>query len=177
MKTQLLKTSLILLGLVFGLIVTSSCSDEDDGGSGGNAASGTVKAKVDGSKFVSEKISSSLTITDSANGTTMVIVATDSKGRSLTMQIIEGYTGEGNYDIGGDNTIFVIASWVEVDINDPFGPQDSWVSPYDGADDAVGFIKINADSGDNIRGTFEFKAADDSGDIINVNNGSFNLDY
>ena len=40
-----------------------------------------------------------------------------------------------------------------------------------------GFIKIDADSGDNIQGTFEFEAGNDSGDIINVTNGSFNLDY
>ena len=56
MKTQFFKTSLIMLGLVFGLM-TTSCSDEDDGGgSGGNAAPGTVKANVDGSNFVSDPI-------------------------------------------------------------------------------------------------------------------------
>ena len=180
MKTQLLKTSLILLGLVFGL-TTTSCSDEDDGGgSGGNAAAGTIKANVDGFNFESEPMATSLTITDDGAGTTMLITATDFEGRNLTLQITTGYSGEGNYDIGGDNTVFVTATWVEVDVNDPFGPQDSYISPYDDDGDPIkGFIDINSDTGDNIKGTFEFTAADNMGgnDIVNVTNGSFNLDY
>ena len=178
MKTQFLKTSLILLSLVFGL-TTMSCSDDDDGDNpGGNtAAAGTVKANVDGFNFESSPMVSSLTLQNAGGSTTMFITSTDLEGRNLTLQII-GYNGEGNYDIGGANTILVTATWVVVDVNNPTGTPETYISPYDG--DAVrGFIDVNSDSGDNMQGTFEFTAADNMGGsgTINVTNGSFNLDY
>jgi len=178
MKTQFLKTSLILLSLVFGL-TTMSCSDDDGDNPGGNtAAAGTVKADVDVYNFESSPMASSLSVADGGGGsTTMFITATDLGGRNLTLQIV-GYNGEGNYDIGGVNSILVTATWIVVDVNNPTGTPETWISPYDG--DAVrGFIDVNSDSGDNMQGTFEFSASDGTGGsgTINVTNGSFNLDY
>ena len=175
-----MKSNFLFIGAMFLFLAftTSSCSDDDGDDPGGNTASaGTVKANVDGFDFESEPMASSLTVQEAGGSTTMFITATDFEGRNLTLQIT-GYNGEGNYDIGGANIVFVNATWVVIDVNNPTGTPDTWVSPYDG--DAVrGFIDVNVDSGDNMQGTFEFSASDGTGagGIIDITNGSFNLDY
>jgi hypothetical protein len=176
MKSKFLTICAIFFSLI--LTTTTSCSsdDSDGGGGGGSAAMGTLKATVDGSSFESSEMATSLTVVDAGGNTTMFITATDLQGRNMTLQII-GYAGEGSYDIGGANTILVNATWVLVDVNNPLASQ-TFASPYDG--DAVrGTITITADSGDNMQGTFEFTAKDNMGGstIVNVTNGSFNINY
>lgn len=173
-----MKSNFLFIGALFLFFAfsTSSCSDDDGDNGGGTAAAGTVKANVDGSNFESQSMTSSLTLVDGGGSTTMLITATDLEGRNLTLQVI-GYNGEGSYDIGGNNTILVNATWVEVDVNNPSNVQ-TYISPYDG--DAVrGFIEIDSDSGDNMQGTFEFTAGDNMGGtgVVDITSGSFNLDY
>ncbi len=173
-----MKSNFLLIGAFFLFLTFSftSCSEDDGDGGGGTAAAGTVKANVDGFNFESQPMASSLSVVSGGTGQTMFITATDFEGRNLTLQII-GYNGEGSYDIGGSNTILVNATWVEVDVNNPTN-SETWISPYDG--DAVrGFIDVDSDSGSNMTGTFEFTAGGNAGGggVINITNGSFNLDY
>lgn len=180
MKTQFFKTSLILLSLVFGLTATSCSNDDGDNPGGNTAAAGTVKATVDGQDFQSTDMTTSLTIIDSAGGgKTFSITATDLEGRNLTLQVTEGYVGEGTYEIGGDNIIFVVATWVVIDLN-TFQPT-TYAAPFE--DTTVkGSMTITSDDGSNVQGNFEFVAGDGDGsqgpiNTVNVTNGSFNLDY
>jgi len=173
---------LTICAIFFSLILTTtSCSSDDDGGGGGGesqAAAGTLRATVDGANFESTATTTSLTIIDlGQQGKSFFITATDLQGRNLTLQVALGYEGEGSYDIGGTNLVFVNATWVVVDVNDPFNPE-TYVAPYD--DDSVrGEMVITSDDGSNVQGTFEFTAKDNMGGstVVNVTNGSFNIDY
>src|SRR5690606_435295 len=108
------KQSLILLLMSFSLVTLSSCSSDDDGGGGGQAAEGTVTAKIDGTTFTSMEIASTANYV--AAGNVMTIQGSDADGKAIVL-IINGYEGEGTYEIGGDNSIFVSGSYTEVDIN------------------------------------------------------------
>ena len=63
----------MLLVMTLSLATFTSCSNDDDGGSGGNAPSGTLIAKVDGTSYESWEISSSATIAN--NGNNLIIIA------------------------------------------------------------------------------------------------------
>jgi len=167
----------MFLFLSFGF---TSCSDDDgDGGGGSTAAAGTLKATVDGQNFESASMTTSATIVEAGGGKSFAVTATDLEGRNLTLQISFGYEGEGTYEIGGDNTVFVVATWVVIDLN-TFQPT-TYASPFE--DTTVrGSMTITSDDGSNVQGTFEFVAGDGDGsqgpiNTVNVTNGSFNLDY
>lgn len=154
----------------FSLITLSSCSSDDDGGGGGQAAEGTVTAKIDGSTFTSMEIASTANFV--AAGNVMSIQGSDADGRAIII-LINGYEGEGTYEIGGDNSIFVSASYTEIDINTL--TSESWAAPYSGGE-VVGSISISEETEDNLKGTFEFSARNDNTDtIIDITDGSFNV--
>jgi len=88
----------MLLAMTMSLVSLSSCSKDDDGGSGGNAASGTLAASIDGSSWQSLEISSSATIAN--NGNNLIIIATNSDGKAFSMSIF-GYEGVGTYEFTG----------------------------------------------------------------------------
>ena len=176
MSSKFLTICAIFCSLI--LTTTTSCSSDDDGGSGGGdpAANGVLKATIDGAGFESTPITSSLTIIETQSGKSFFITATDLQGRNITLQIALGYEGEGNYEIGGENLAFVNASWIVVDISNPLN-SETYVAPYD--DTSVrGEMQISSDDGSNVQGTFNFTAKLQSGSsVVNVTNGSFNLDY
>ena len=154
----------------FSLITLSSCSSDDDGGGGGQAAEGTVTAKIDGTTFTSMEIASIANYV--AAGNVMTIQGSDADGKAIVL-IINGYEGEGTYEIGGDNSIFVSGSYTEVDINT--FTSVSWAAPYAGGD-VVGSISISEETDDNLKGTFEFTAANDELNTTrNITDGSFNV--
>ena len=163
----------IVLSFMLGL---TSCSDEDDGGGGPSTASnGTITANVDGDNFQSNAMFSVSNLVDQGGFSTLTLQGTNNDGNGFTF-VINGFDGEGSYEIGGSNSVFVNASYIEVDASNPADP-DTWQAPYD--DDSVrGEFQINEDTGSNVKGTFEFTAKNsDDGSIIDVTDGSFNLDY
>ena len=175
MKTQLLKTSLILLGLVFGLTATS-CTDDDDGGSGGNTPPGTMSAKIDGNNYQSSEMLSSATKTSNGFGgsETLTLLGNTNEGKTINITILS-FDGTGTYEIGGDSSITVTASYIEVNTSNPSQSQ-TWQSPFD--DTVSGTIDISSDENDNVQGTFEFTAQNSNDDSIKeITDGSFNMDY
>lgn len=172
MKSNFLKINLIVFSLIFSL---SSCSNEDDGGSPGNASNGTITASIDGNSFQSNAMFSVSNLIDQGGITTLTLQGTNNDGNGFTF-VINGFDGVGTYDIGGSNTIFVNASYIEADATNPTNSQ-TWQSPYD--DDSVrGEFQVNEDTGSNVKGTFEFTAKNSNdGSVKNITDGSFNLDY
>ncbi len=171
MKNQLLKTSLILLSVVFSL---TSCSSDDDGGSGGAAAAGTMKATIDGANYQSSEMLSSANKVSAGGGSTFTLLGNTNEGKTINL-LIQGYEGVGTYEIGGDNFIGVTASYIEVNVNSPADSQ-TWQAPFD--ETVSGSISVSSDDGQNVQGTFEFTGQSSTNNtFIEVTNGSFNMDY
>ena len=173
MKTQLFKAGFVLLSLVFGLS-TTSCSSDDDGGGDGNAANGTVTAKIDGTNFQSNEILSAANKVTAGPTTTLTLQGTDNSGKGFNF-VINGFDGEGNYEIGGSNLVFVVANYVEGNPTNPIDTQ-TWTAPYD--DTTVrGTISFSTVTDDNVQGTFEFTSKNpNDGSVKTITDGSFNLD-
>lgn len=171
MKTQFLKTSLILLSFLFSLV---SCSSDDDGGNGGNTPNGVVKAKVDGANFQSNPTFSTANRVTAGPSTTLTLQGTDNSGKGFNF-VINGFEGEGSYEIGGDNLVFVVANYVEANATNPIDTQ-TWTAPYD--DTTVrGSISFSTATDDNVEGTFEFTSKNpNDGTVKNITEGSFNLE-
>ncbi len=170
---------LIVFLLIGSVMSLTSCSSDDDGGSSGNAASGTLSAKVDGASYQSLEISSSATIANSGSAQTLLIIATNSDGKAFSFNIFN-YEGVGTYMIDGDVLTGVnVASYSETDVN-LSNPQASttelWQAPYENL--SVGSISISEETDTKILGTFEFTCKNLNGDnsVKNITDGSFNLD-
>ncbi|NCO63884.1 MAG: hypothetical protein GW839_06375 [Flavobacteriales bacterium] len=165
---------IVLLITTVSLISFASCST-DEGGEAGNAASGTLTAKVDGTSFASLEISSSATIAN--GGQNLIIIATNSDGNAFSFTIL-GYDGVGTYPIGGGANIFNSASYSETEVN-LSNPTDSitelWQAPYD--DTIVGELKVSEQTDSKVIGTFSFQCKNVNGDnsIKSITEGSFNL--
>ncbi|MFD2824387.1 DUF6252 family protein [Lacinutrix iliipiscaria] len=162
----------MLLVMTLSLVSLSSCSKDDDGGSGGSAASGTINAKVDGSDFNSMEISSSATVANS--GQNLVIIGSNSSGEAITITIF-GYEGVGTYEISGAN-INISASYSETDVSNPSSPTtEIWQSPYE--DSVLGEINISEETDTKVKGTFNFMCKNVGGDnsVKNITDGSFDL--
>lgn len=162
------------LALIFSINV--SCSKDDDGGSSGAAAAGTIEANIEGADaFKTETMLTSATrVETGSTGATVSITGNTTNGRNMTLTI-NGFEGEGTYDIGGDNLVFVVASYTEVDVNNP-SDAESWVAPY--TEDVNGEINISASSDTNIQGTFNFTGKSNQNESTKaITNGSFNVDF
>lgn len=158
--------------LVSTSLFISSCSD-DDGGSGGTAGAGTITGKVNGTTVTSStqltqgsRVSAGTTTTLSMQGTNF-----DGKGYTFT---VNNFTGTGTYEIGGSNSVFVIASYVEGNATNPLETA-IWTAPYD--DTSVrGEISFSEVTDDNVKGTFSFTAKyPDDNSIKTITEGSFNV--
>lgn len=168
---------ILLILSVVSLVTLTSCSKDDNGGDGGNAASGTLTAKVDGISYQSMEISSSATLATAGSVKNLVIIASNSDGNAFAITIF-GYTGEGTYEITGANVGGVTASYTETDVNlsnPTASTTEVWQAPYDNS--SVGSISISEESDTNVKGSFSFKCKNVNGDssIKNVLEGSFNL--
>ncbi|WP_417871002.1 DUF6252 family protein [Winogradskyella sp.] len=166
----------MLLVMTLSLATFISCSSDDDGGSGGNAPSGTLVAKVDGTNYESWEISSSATIAN--NGNNLIIIASNSDGNAFSFTIW-GYEGVGTYDFDASIISNVnVASYTETDV-DLNNPQNStteiWQAPYD--DSMVGSLSVSEETDDKLIGTFEFTCKNVNGDqsVKTITDGSFNL--
>ncbi len=175
MKSNFLLIGTMFLFLTFGF---TSCSDDDDGGSGGNAANGTVVGTVDGTVVQSESMLSFANKVTSGPTDAFTLQGTDNSGKGFQFTI-NGYDGVGTYTFGDGNVvqaISVVGNYIEANASDPMNSQ-TWTAPFD--DNSVrGEINFSSDDGSNIQGTFEFEAKNpNDNSIVNITNGSFNLDY
>lgn len=164
-----------LVYLFLGLsLVFVSCSKDDDGGDGGSAAEGQLKATVDGNSFSSMEIATTA-VEQTAGGITTIMIQgsnADGKGISIT---ISGFDGVGTYDLGGGANIYSTAIYTEANINDPMNSK-TWVAPYD--ETVAGEVKISEKTDAKIKGTFSFKAKDEeNGTFKEISSGSFNVSF
>ncbi|MFI1772071.1 DUF6252 family protein [Thalassobellus citreus] len=172
-----LKQCMLLL-TVISVITFSSCSTSDDGGSGGDAPSGTLTAKVDATSYKSMEISSSATVATAGPGKNLIIIATNSDGNAFAMTVF-GYTGAGTYEFTGANlAVTNSASYTETDVNlsnPTASTTEIWQAPYD--DTLVGSISVSEETDTKVIGTFSFKCKNVLGNdsIKNITDGSFNL--
>lgn len=161
----------------FSLVTFTSCSSDDDGGSGGNAPAGTIVAKIGGSNFKSLAMASAANYV--AAGNMLSIQGNNADGDAIVM-VINGYEGVGTYEIGsGVGGIAVTASYtkINIDLGNPANSTSQvWQAPYTGSGIA-GTINVSSDADGKIKGTFEFEAKSTTDDSFkNVTNGAFNLD-
>ena len=140
-----LKNFMLLL-MTVSLITFASCSKDDDGGSGGSAAEGTVEATVNGSNFTSMEIASWAQTTTNNGITQLAISGSDANGNVILIQIL-GYEGVGTYEFDSNTTIFSTASYTEIDISNISNPvSTSWIAPF--MDSGVaGTVNISSDDG------------------------------
>ena len=173
-----MKSNFLLIATMFMFLFlgTTSCSDDDDGGSGGTAANGTISAKVDGVNFQSNEMLSTGNLVTQGPTDSMTLQGTDNSGKGFNF-VINGYDGVGTYTFGGASLGFIVANWIEANASDPLNSQ-TWTAPYDN-DDIRGEIQFSEDNGENVKGTFSFTAKNVNGDnsVVNVTEGSFNLNY
>lgn len=163
---------LVALALIF---TATSCSKDDDGGDGGTAASGTVKAKVDGSNYSSNPQLSMASQTTVGSTTTVTVQGNDNSGKTIVL-VINGVTGEGTYQIGGGANVSISASYLEVNVSNPAATQ-TWQAPFD--DTVAGEVKINELSSTKVVGTFNFTGKNVNGDNSTkaITEGSFNMNF
>ncbi len=86
----------MLLIMTLTLVTFTSCSSDDDGGSGGNAPSGVINAKVDGTNYQSMEISSSATVSNTGGTSTLILIASNSDGNAFSFTIFLPDNGYGN---------------------------------------------------------------------------------
>lgn len=169
-----MKTIYILTFLIISAAFSfTSCKSDDDNGGGGSAANGTVTAKVNGSTFTSMEMASQATRVSQNGVSVLTILGSDASGKAINL-IINNLSGTGTYNIGGENLVFVTASYVETNMNNPMNSQ-TWMSPYEGAG-ITGEINISELSDSNVKGTFHFSAKNSNdGSMKEITEGSFNL--
>lgn len=173
MKTIKQLNVLVLL-LVSSAIFTFSCKSDDNGDGGGGAANGTVTAKVNGTGFTSMQMASTATRVSQGGASVLTIQGSDASGKAINL-IINGIDGTGSYNIGGENLVFVTASYIETNINNPMNSQ-TWMAPYEGGA-VVGEISISELTDNHVKGTFHFSAKNSNdGSMRDITEGSFNLD-
>jgi hypothetical protein len=161
----------MLLVMTMSLVSLSSCSKDDDGGSGGNAAEGTITAKVNGNQFTSLEMTSFANLT-TASGQTTLVMQGNTQSQAINM-IINGYNGVGTYEIS-DSNVFIIASYIEPNISNPLNTQ-TWSAPFQNSG-IVGEINVSEQTNTNIKGTFSFTCKNSNdGSTKDITEGSFNL--
>ncbi len=150
----------------------SACSSDDDSSGNGTPTSGIVTAKIDGANFSSLEITSVANLVNAGNTSTLTVQGNDASGKAIAL-VINGYTGEGTYEIGGANNVAVVGSYVEVNISNPQNTQ-TWQAPYDSA--IVGSITISEEGADSITGSFEYTAKNPQDDSVKtITMGAFNV--
>lgn len=168
----------MLLIMTFTLVTFTSCSSDDDGGSGGNAPSGILTAKVDGTNYQSMEISSSATVSNTGGTSTLILIASNSDGNAFSFTIF-GYNGAGTYEFDGSISTGVnVASYTETDVNlnNPVNSTtEIWQAPYDNL--SVGSVSISEETDTKVIGTFEFTCKNLNGDqsVKTITDGAFNL--
>lgn len=168
---NLKRLNILTLFIISAAMFSFSCKSDDDGGSGGSAAAGTIQAKVNGASFqASGQLATAVYV---STGQALTLYGTDMNGRNINL-IINGFDGNpGTYEIGGDNLVFVTASYTEASMSG----SESWVAPYEGGG-VAGEIKIaEFSSTGSVKGTFRFRgrSQNNTGSFKDITDGSFNL--
>lgn len=165
----------MILVMTLTAVTFTSCSSDDDGGDPADttAAAGTITAKVDGSNFTSLQITTFANKVTAGGQTTLTIQGnTQSQAFNL---LINGYDGVGTYEIS-DTNVFIVASYIEPDINNPANSQ-TWTAPFQDSG-IIGEINISEDTESGVKGTFNFTAKNSNdGSTKVITDGSFNVDY
>ena len=164
-----------LLVFATAMLSVTSCSNSDDTAGLGTTASGSLSAKIDGASYSSLEISSSATLSN--GGENLIIIASNSDGKSFSINII-GYNGTGTYPLGGGANIFNSASYTEVEVNrnnPSASTSEVWQAPYD--DTVVGEIVVTEETDANLKGTFSFtcKNVNEDDSIKTITEGAFDL--
>lgn len=151
----------------------SSCSS-DEGGGGGVAAEGTITANVAGSTFTSMELATIANRVNAGGSTIVTIQGSDATGKAINL-IINGATQTGTYDIGGENLIAVVGTYIETNIQNPQASK-TYVAPYEDGG-VAGSITISEMTDTKIVGTFNFtgKNQNDQNDSKAITNGAFNV--
>jgi len=170
---------LIYLFLGCALMTSISCSSDDDSSSDNNnsAENGVVKAKIDGTSYASTPMGTQASRVDANGGTTVVITSNDlASGRNLTFTM-NTLDGLGTYDIGGDNSIFIVVSYIETDASDLNNVDvQTWSAPFEGGEKA-GEVTLTELSDTKVMGTFYFTGKNsENGSSKEITEGSFNID-
>lgn len=169
-----MKTFKILALTFFVSLLVFSCKKDDDGGDGGDAAAGTITAKVNGANFSSN---TSFTVANkvTAGGTTTVTLqGSNNDGKGIVL-IINGFEGTGSYNIGGGANVFVTGSYVEANAGNPQASQ-TWMAPFDAT--VAGEINISEVNDTKIKGTFNFNAKNTNDNSTrNITDGSFDINF
>lgn len=172
---KIITKSILVTFLSFSFLMATSCKKDDDGGSGGNAGSGTISAKVNGDSFTSMEIASTATLTTGGSTTTVVLQGSDADGKGIFI-IMNGFEGTGTYEFS-DSNVFVTATYVEANVSNPQNTQ-TWSAPYQNSG-IVGEVNVSEKTDTTIKGTFNFTAKNVNGDgsLVSITDGSFNLDF
>lgn len=166
-----LRTLLIVL---FANLTLIACSSDGDGGGGGSAAEGTITAKIDGSNFQSNTDFTMAHKVNAGAGTTVTLQGSDNSGKALVF-VVNGFEGVGVYNIGGDASISITASYVEPNVSNP-AASGTWQAPFN--DTVAGEIEFTESSDTKVVGTFSFMAKSSSDDSTKeFTDGSFNLTF
>lgn len=166
-----------LLLTLFSALCITSCSGDDEGGSGGATASlGKVTAKVGGKNFNSYVATGTKQGTGSAYS--IIVQASDEKGNAINL-MVHGVDGQpGTYEIDTENNISAVATYTEtvVNLSNPMAStMTTYTAPYEDSG-LVGSITFTEITDTNIKGNFQFKAKHQTGtETKQITNGAFNL--
>lgn len=158
--------------LLMTLVLTFAACSSDDGGGPVNAGEGTITASVDGQTVTSDALLTQATVA-TGQFSLLAIQGTNMNGDGFTLNVT-GYDGVGSYEVGGDNSIFAVCTYIDSDLSNPTDP-NLWTGPYEGGA-SVGQIVVTEVTDTHIKGTFNFKGQNPDDDSIkDITNGSFNV--
>ena len=154
----------------------TACSKDDDGGTSGPTAEGTITAKVNGNSITTLDM---VTFANLSSGTLQIQGNTGGTSSKAFVLTIIGYEGVGSYPLGGGANVFNVASYVEteVDLENPTNPNvQTWNAPFN--DSVAGEINISEETETHVIGTFSFEGKNINGDgsMRSITEGSFNIE-
>ncbi len=165
----------IILTMVLATVLTS-CSGSDEGGGGGSAALGQIKAKVAGSNFTSMNLATFATKQVVGGTTTIIIQGSDATGKAIQLMLYGTDGNAGTFEISDEANITAIASYIEANISNPMASQ-TYAAPYEDAG-VAGSITISEITDTNVKGTFTFTGKNQDGaDTKAITNGAFNVNF
>ncbi|OYU81654.1 MAG: hypothetical protein CFE23_04075 [Flavobacterium sp. BFFFF1] len=173
MKTLKMISKIALFTVMF---IAFSCSSDSDGGGGATASAGTITASIAGSGFTSIAAATQAERVSAGGTTTITLLGANASGKTISL-ILNGVSAAGTYDIGGDNLIAIVGTYVDLDMQNPQG-SPTYVAPTEGG--AVkGSITISELTDTKIVGTFRFTGTNqnNANDTKEITNGAFNLEF
>lgn len=166
----------IVLTMVLSTTLFSCSSDSDSNSGGGNAALGQIVAKVAGTNFASMDIATFATKQVVVGMTTIIVQGSNASGKAIQLILSGANVTTGTYEISDTANIEAIASYTDVNINNPMDTS-VFAAPYDNSG-VVGSITITEITDTNIKGNFTFTGKNqDGGDTKAITDGAFNVNF